>query len=174
MCVVRLVGWCRMMSDDVGCQDLRRRLSIHFLQHLGGFLHPGDRHRSHPPGHRNSGTKNGKRGGAAAARPQICAPCHWPPASDLRLEEILYHVILWCIYIYIVPYIYIMWLYVIYYCMWLCHIVSCCLCFDNFWWWLGVSSLKRLCIKSQTCKGAVAPNISKQSIVSRLTSLSSL
>ena len=96
----------RMMSDDVGCQDLRRRLSIHFLQHLGGFLHPGDRHRSHPPGHRNSGTKNGKRGGAAAARPQICAPCHWPPASDLRLEEILYHVILWCIYIYSTIYIY--------------------------------------------------------------------
>jgi hypothetical protein len=94
-----------------------------------------------------------------------------PQIWDLKRFYIMLY---YGVYIYSTIYIYIMWLYVIYYCMWLCHIVSCCLCFDNFWWWLGVSSLKRLCIKSQTCKGAVAPNISKQSIVSRLTSLSSL
>ena len=115
----------RMMLDDVGCQDLRRRLSIHFLQHLGGFLHPGDRmrskHRSHPPGHRNSGSKNGKLGGAAAARPQICAPCRWPPASDLRLEEVLYHDILW--YIYSTIYIYYNYIYNVVICDILLYVI---------------------------------------------------
>ena len=106
-------------------ENLRRRLSIHFLQHLGGFLHPGDLNVSGVATQRH-----GKHGGAAAARPRICAPCRWPPASDLSFEKIwltyyvLLCIIIWSSYDLLCDYII---------CDWFCSVVYDLISFENCW-----------------------------------------
>ena len=113
-------------------ENLRRRLSIHFLQHLGGFLHPGDLNVSGVATQRH-----GKHGGAAAARPRICAPCRWPPASDLSFEKIwLTYYVLLCIIIW--SSYDLLWDYII--CDWFCSVVYDLISFENCW---GAHKLQR-------------------------------